>query len=48
MAGCGKLAKGTHPKDDAVPCGTKLWFGRDKKAIIETIHLCKQCKEEQK
>ncbi len=43
--GCGKLTKGTHPKDDPVPCGTKLWFIRDKKTINETVHLCAACKE---
>lgn len=42
--GCGKLTKGNDPKDDLVPCGTKLWFIRDKKTVTETIHLCVECK----
>lgn len=46
MTGCGVLTKGTHPKDDAIPCGTKLWFIVDKRTMKESVHLCKKCKEE--
>ena len=37
MSGCGKLTKGTNPKDDLVPCGTKLWFVADKKTVSESV-----------
>jgi hypothetical protein len=43
---CGTLTKGTHPKDDMIPCGTKLWFIVDKKTTKESIHLCAKCKGE--
>ena len=45
MIGCGVLTKGNHPKDDLVPCGTKLWFVVDKKTVTETVLLCVKCKE---
>ena len=41
--GFGKLTKGSHPKDDALPCGTKLWLGE--KGRTESILLCAQCKK---
>ncbi len=44
MVGCGKLTKGSHPKDDLVPCGTKLFFVQDKKTIKESVLLCERCK----
>jgi hypothetical protein len=44
MSGCGKLTKGTHPKDDLVPCGTKLWLGE--KGRTESVMLCAQCKKD--
>ena len=46
MSGCGKLTRGTHPKDDLVPCGTQVWFIIDKRTVNETVHLCAQCKKE--
>ncbi len=45
MSGCGKLTKGSHPKDDAIPCGTKLRFIADAKTVRETVHLCAECKK---
>ena len=45
MIGCGVLTKGSNPKDDLVPCGTKLWFIQDKKTVTEAVHLCAKCKE---
>ena len=48
MSGCGKLVKGSHPKDDAVPCGTKLrTFLSDRKTMIDTVHLCSKCRAEE-
>lgn len=46
-SGCGKLTKGTHPKDDLVPCGTKLYYGQDAKTRTEGVLLCTKCKEAQ-
>ena len=45
MKGCGVLTKGSHPKDDLIPCGTRLFFVQDKKTVNESVHLCKKCKE---
>jgi hypothetical protein len=45
MVGCGKLTKGNDPKDDLVPCGTKLWFVRDKKTVKESTLLCEKCQK---
>jgi hypothetical protein len=44
MAGCGVLTKGSDPKDDLVPCGTKLWLGKDAKSRVEDVLLCTECK----
>lgn len=43
-AGCGTLTKGNHPQDDFIPCGTRLWLGKDAKSRTEAIHLCEKCK----
>src|ERR1039458_1209574 len=43
MTGCGILTKGFDPKDDLVPCGTRLWFGKDTKTRREGILLCQEC-----
>ena len=43
VSGCGKLTKGSHPKDDVLPCGTKLWLGE--KGRTEGVLLCAQCKK---
>ena len=42
-AGCGLLTRGTDPKDDTVPCGTKLWLGKDSKDRTEKVLLCEKC-----
>ena len=39
---CGILTK-RNPKDDAVPCGTKLRFIVDKKTTRESVLLCAKC-----
>lgn len=44
VSGCGVLTKGTDPKDDLLPCGTRLRFGTDKKTYTEKILLCDRCK----
>ena len=46
MTGCGVLTKGSHPKDDLIACGTKVWFLVDKKTVKESVHLCLKCKGE--
>jgi hypothetical protein len=43
--GCGKLTKGSDPKDSLVACGTKVWFLVDEKSVKETRHLCEECKK---
>jgi hypothetical protein len=43
--GCGKLTKGSHPKDDLIACGTVCRFIHDKKTVTEKIHLCSDCKK---
>lgn len=45
---CGILTKGSDPNDDLLPCGTKLYFGTDKKNKTETVLLCEKCKEQDK
>jgi hypothetical protein len=44
MVGCGTLTKGKNPKDDLVPCGTRLWFIVDKRTVKESMLLCANCK----
>jgi hypothetical protein len=39
---CGILTK-RDPKDDAIPCGTKLWFIVDKRTVREDVMLCPKC-----
>ena len=46
MTGCGVLTKGSGLKDDLVPCGTKLWLGKDAKTRTESVLLCAKCKGE--
>ena len=41
--GCGLLTRGSDPKDDTVPCGTKLWLGKDAKSRTESVLLCSKC-----
>jgi len=45
---CGTLTKGNDPNDDLLPCGTRLYFGTDKKDKTERVLLCKKCKEQDK
>jgi hypothetical protein len=45
MTGCGVLTKGSDSKDDLLPCGTKLWWGKDAKNRTEGILLCARCSE---
>jgi hypothetical protein len=45
MSGCGILTKGSHPDDDLVPCGTKLYFGTEKRERTEGVLLCPKCKK---
>jgi hypothetical protein len=40
--GCGLLTK-RNPKDDVIPCGTKLWFVVDKRTVREDTMLCPKC-----
>jgi hypothetical protein len=40
------LTKGSDPKDDPVPCGTRLWFVKDKKTVYESVLLCLKCQDE--
>lgn len=44
--GCGRPAKGSHPKDDTLPCGTRLYFGVDIHDRTTKVLLCTKCKEE--
>jgi hypothetical protein len=46
MKGCGVLTKGSDPKDDPVPCGTRLWLGKDTKSRTESVLLCLKCQDE--
>jgi hypothetical protein len=43
--GCGRPTKGSHPNDDTLPCGTKLYLGADKSNRTESKLLCPKCKE---
>lgn len=45
--GCSKLTKGSHPKDDLIPCGTTLYLGVDREPKTIKIHLCPVCKAKQ-
>ena len=47
MSGCGKLTKGSDPKDDLIACGTRLWLGKDAKNRTESVLLCLKCKLEE-
>lgn len=43
---CGRPSRGSHPKDDLIPCGTKLFFGTETHNRRQVVHLCEKCKAE--
>lgn len=39
---CGRMTQGSAPKDDAIPCGTRLYANL--KDQEPRVHLCAICK----
>lgn len=43
---CGRPTRGSNPKDDTIPCGTKLYLGTESSNRKQTVLLCEKCKAE--
>jgi hypothetical protein len=40
---CGRQVKGSHVNDDAIPCGTRLYYGLEIRLRTTAIVLCARC-----